>query len=263
MYCISIDRPHEWEEAHIYTLSDLHLGDCRCNEHEISARIAEIVADECGLVVLNGDIMNTATKTSVSDIYTETLSPMQQIEAAVEMLRPIKERVIGATCGNHEARIYRTDGVDTMRLVCRELGCEDYYNPDGILIFLQFGRAKSHKKVDEKNLYKQIYTIYATHGTGGGRKEGAKAIRLADMAAIVDADIYIHSHTHLPMIMKNSYFRTDMRNKAAKPVDRLFVNCGANLDYGGYGQVNEYKPTSHETPVIMLSGVKHYAKATM
>ena len=34
-------------------------------------------------------------------------------------------------------------------------------------------------------------------------KEGrAKAIRLADMACIVDADIYIHSHTHLPMIMK-------------------------------------------------------------
>ena len=33
----------------------------------------------------------------------------------------------------------------------------------------------------------------------------AKAIRLADMASIVDADIYIHSHTHLPMIMKQAY----------------------------------------------------------
>lgn len=263
MYSVSIDRPHEWTEAHVYTLSDLHLGDCRCNEHEIAERINAIMQDSSALVVLNGDIMNTATKTSVSDIYTEKLSPMQQIEAAVKMLKPIKDKIIGATCGNHEARIYRTDGVDTMRLVCRELGCEDKYHPDGVLMFVQFGVSKSHKKTAEKPTYKQIYTIYATHGTGGGRKEGAKAIRLADMASIVGADVYIHSHTHLPMIMKNVYFRADTQNKAARPVERLFVNTGANLDYGGYGQVNEYKPTSHETPVIILSGVKHYAQAKM
>ena len=33
------------------------------------------------------------------------------------------------------------------------------------------------------------------------RKEGAKMIRLADMTTVVNTDIYIHSHTHLPAIM--------------------------------------------------------------
>jgi len=263
MFCVSIDKPHEWEEAHVYTLSDLHLGDVHCNEHEIAEQIKRITEDCSALVVLNGDIMNTAIRTSISDVYTEKLSPMQQIEAAVKMLKPIKDKIIGATCGNHEARIYRTDGVDTMRLVCRELGCEDKYHPDGVLIFIQFGVAKSHKNRADKPLYKQIYTIYATHGTGGGRKEGAKAIRLADMASIVGADVYIHSHTHLPMVMKNMCYRADTQNKSARPVERLFVNTGASLDYGGYGQVNEYKPTSHQTPVIILSGKKHFAQATM
>lgn len=261
MHCVSIDRPHEWTEARIYTLSDLHLGDPRCNEHDIVAQRDRIAADSSALVVLNGDIMNTAIRTSISDVYTEKLSPMQQIDRAAELLKPVADKIIGATCGNHEARIYRTDGVDTMRLLCRELGCEDSYDPDGVLMFVSFGTAPSHKA--DRPLYKQLYTIYATHGTGGGRKEGAKAIRLADMASIISADVYIHSHTHLPMIMRNTAYQADTQNKFAKQIDRLFVNTGASLDYGGYAQTNEYKPTSHHSPVITLSGVKHFATASM
>ena len=96
---------------------------------------------------------------------------------------------------------------------------------------------------------------YATHGTGGGRKEGAKAIRLADMANIVDADIYIHSHTHLPMSLRQAYHRVDTRNQVVMKVDKLFVNDAASLKYGGYGQAGEFKPSSMYSPVIHLGGV--------
>ena len=99
---------------------------------------------------------------------------------------------------------------------------------------------------------KQLYTIYCTHGSGGGRKEGAKAIRLADMANIVDADIYIHSHTHLPMIMKQGFYRVDRLNGSAQRVDKLFVNTSAMLNYGGYGEAYEFKPSSMDCPVIYL-----------
>ena len=74
------------------------------------------------------------------------------------------------------------------------------------------------------------------------------------MASIVDADIYIHSHTHLPMIMKQAFYRTDMSNCIVKPVDKLFVNTAAKLKYGGYGQTFEYKPSSIATPTIYLNG---------
>ena len=109
----------------------------------------------------------------------------------------------------------------------------------------------------------QWYTIYATHGSGGGRKEGAKAIRLADMAAIVDADVYVHSHTHLPMVMKQTFYRSDVFNCAAPKVSKLFVNTGAALDYGGYGQAQEFKPASIATPVIHLFSGEKRATATM
>lgn len=109
----------------------------------------------------------------------------------------------------------------------------------------------------------QWYSIYATHGSGGGRKEGAKAIRLADMAAIVDADIYVHSHTHLPMIMKQAFYRTSPSNCSIAKVSKLFVNTGATLDYGGYGQAQEFKPSSHETPVIHLEASHKRMSATL
>jgi hypothetical protein len=94
------------------------------------------------------------------------------------------------------------------------------------------------------------------HGSGGGRKEGAKAIRLADMASIVDCDIYCHAHTHLPMIMKQGFYRTDVRNSTVAHVNKLFVNTAANLSYGGYGEAQEFKPSSKDTPVIYLNGRK-------
>ena len=124
------------------------------------------------------------------------------------------------------------------------------------MLFLRLGEGiKGRKECNGSGRYRQIcYTIYALHGSGGGRKEGAKAIRLADMASIIDADIYIHSHTHLPMIMKQGFHRTDTTNSSVALVNKLFVNTAANLDYGGYGEAAEFKPTSKDTPVIYLGG---------
>lgn len=263
MHSVRADFPTDWPYAHVYTLADLHIGDAHCNESEVHDRVKAIADDPYGLCVCNGDLMNTALRNSVSDVYGEVLSPMQQIAYLVELLRPIQEKIIAVTTGNHENRTYRTDGIDITRLVCRELGIEDKYAPEGVLVFLRFGtRCRHAGHLNDRNP-RQWYSIYATHGSGGGRKEGAKAIRLADMAAIVDADIYIHSHTHLPMIMKQGFFRTDTSNCTAKQVQKLFVNTGAALGYGGYGQSQEFKPADTSTPVIHLDAKHKRMSATM
>ena len=264
MKSIRVDYPTDWPHANVYTLADLHIGDPHCDMAEVMARIKKAQDDPYGLVVLNGDLMNTALRNSVSDVYGELLTPMQQITQLVTLLRPIAGKIIGVTAGNHEERVYRSDGLDTMRLVCRELGVEDKYAPEGILIFLRFGtRAQKDQHTKEGRNPRQWYTVYATHGSGGGRKEGAKAIRLADMNSQVDADIFIHSHVHLGMVMKESYFRVDSSNCVAKPVDKLFVCTGAALEYGGYGQAKGFKPASKATPVIHLEAKHKRMTATV
>lgn len=83
------------------------------------------------------------------------------------------------------------------------------------------------------------------------------------MAAIVDADVYIHSHTHLPMVMKQSFFRADSSNCQAKQVPKLFVNTGAAMGYGGYGQAQEFKPSAISTPTIHLDAKHKRMSATL
>lgn len=260
MYCIKASYPMDWARCDVHVLADWHIGDKHCNMQEITEQIQRVQDDPRALVVLNGDLMNSAVRNSVSDVYGEIIKPMEQIIQLVGLLKPISDRIIGATIGNHEERIYRDDGVDIMRLVCRELGIEDKYHPDGILIFLRFGTIRSHKPGQTT---RRLFTLYATHGTGGGKKEGAKAIRMADMAAVVDADVYIHSHSHLPMIFPETYFRVNAGNSSAQEVEKLFVNTGAKLQYGGYGQRKEFKPNSRRNPVIHLDAETGTATATV
>ena len=108
-----------------------------------------------------------------------------------------------------------------------------------------------------------LYSIYCVHGSGGGRKEGGKINRVVDLASIIDADIFLHSHTHMPAIVRNAYFRVDTRKCTANKVDRLFINTSSSLDWGGYGEAQSYKPNSLETPLILLDGHKRGMRAVL
>jgi hypothetical protein len=46
-------------------------------------------------------------------------------------------------------------------------------------------------------------------------------------------------------------------------VTKLFVNTAANLDYGGYGEAQAFKPASKDTPVIYLSGTRKAFEAKL
>ena len=258
MNVIKVTLPKTLKQIELHTIADLHIGDKFCNKDKINTVFKTIAENENAYCILNGDLMNTATKSSVSDCYAEEYSPMQQIEMCVNFLTPIKDKIIAMNQGNHEYRTYRTEGIDISKLVAMQLGIGDRYSPTSSLIFLRFGNNRT-KHPDDLALY----TIFCIHGSGGGRKEGAKAIRLADMACIVDADIYIHSHTHLPMIMKQSYFRTHLQSSSISKVDKLFVNTASALEYGGYGEKYEFKPNSTETPIIYLNGRKKEMKAKL
>lgn len=251
MKAIKIDLSQDLKALEIHTFADLHIGDKSCDIQLVKDRINAVRDNPNAYCILNGDIINNATKTSVSDCYAEELSPMEQIQLFTTLFEPIKDKILAITNGNHENRTYVKEGVDITALCTKQLGIYDRYSKEGILIFLRFGKQNTdHHELPVR------YVIYATHGSGGGRKEGAKAIRLADMASIVDADIYIHSHTHLPMVMKQAYYRTDVINSKFQLVDKLFVNTSSYLNYGGYGQSLEFKPNSKDTPVIYLDGKK-------
>ena len=247
----------------IHTFADLHIGDRHTDLNLIKERIKRVAEKDNAYCILNGDLLNNATKTSISDTYAEDIPPMEQIMLAVELFEPIKHKILCLNSGNHECRTYNKEGINLTEVVARQLGLYDKYSATASFLFLRFGESSGLKENITGKPRKLAYTIYSMHGSGGGRKEGAKANKLGEMAGIIDSDIYIHSHTHLPMIFKQAYFRVDNRNKKVSSVDKLFVNTGATLDYGGYGEAFAFKPASKETPIILLNGTRKYMTATL
>ena len=258
MKVIKIDLPREISQLEIHPFADEHIGDEHCDIKRLLDRIEYVKNTENAYCIMNGDILDNATKTSVGDVYMQEFNPMEQLRKATELFSPIKDKILCITHGNHENRTYKNEGINLSQLIANQLGLSDKYSPTSAVLFVRFGGGSSH--IHGRKI---CYTIYTLHGSGGGRKEGAKAIRLADMASIIDADIYIHSHTHLPMIMKQGFHRIDTSNSAVALVDKLFVNTAANLKYGGYGEAGEFKPSSMDTPIIYLNGTKKEFKARL
>lgn len=265
MKTIKIDLPRELENVELHIFADEHFGDEQCDVKRLLQRIEYVKNTPNAYCILNGDILDNATRTSIGDTYTQEFNPMEQLQRAVDIFEPIKDKILCITHGNHENRTYKKEGINLSYLIAKQLGLAERYTPTSAVLFLRFGVvADNHKESNGSGKIRKIcYTLYVLHGSGGGRKEGAKAIRLADMASIIDTDIYIHSHTHLPMIMKQAYHRIDPRNNTVALVTKLFVNTAANLNYGGYGEAQAFKPSSKDTPVIYLSGSKKQYEARL
>ena len=251
MKAIRCDLPYT-EQIEIHPMADLHIGDSMCDFKGIMERIEYIKNTPNAYCVLDGDLMDTAICSSIGDTYGANLQPMEQLKMCVKIFEPIKDKILCVLPGNHENRVYRSDGLDITELMCAQLGIPEKYSPTTALLFIRFGKrcATHHHRP-------QLYTVYVTHGSGGGRKEGGKVNRLADLASIVDSDIYIHAHTHLPVVFKESFYRVSGSNSSVALVDKLFINTAASLNYVGYGDRQGFKPASKRSPVIYLDGRKH------
>lgn len=256
MKVISRELP-DYEELEIYPLSDAHWEDSNCDRKKLLEWRDMVMAEDNRYVVLLGDLLNAATKFSKSDIYSSTDSPDGALDDVIEFLEPISDRIIAIVGGNHEARIYKESGMDPTYRMARELGLQDVYSPDAFLLFLSFGRSQG------RACRKQIYSIYARHGSGGGKKAGGKVNSLIDTEAVIDADVFIMGHTHQVFATKKVFYRADYRNKKVTPVTKLFVNSNAWLRYGGYGETLGFSPAAISWPVIKLHGEIRKMQATI
>lgn len=263
MKTIRIDLERTYNHIEIVPIADAHIGDPLCDMELLKREIEYVRNNDNAYAILNGDLMNNAIKTSVSDIYSERLSPMQQLELATNLLRPIAHKILCVTSGNHEDRTYKTDGIDLTRLLCRELGLEHRYSNASALLFVRFGELRQTETNGSGKNRKVCYTVYVTHGSGGGGKTGSKANRASELASIIDSDIYVTSHFHTPIAFKESYHRTDVRNSTVSVVDKLFVVTSSFLNYGGYGEKFGFRPSSKDNPHIFLDGTRKYFTASV
>lgn len=253
MKSLKVERPREWEKARLYVIADAHVGDKHHDAELMRRTLQTIKDDDHALVIINGDILNAALRSSVSDVYDERMTLGEAIDYVSKMLEPIKDKIIAGTIGNHEYRAYKEAGVDVMKVIFANLGIAERYLCEGGVVYIRLGQngKRTHGRRFPPKIY---YSVYVTHGGRGGGSAGSTANALARMPSVCDADIFIHSHTHTPLTFNCGYYRLDPYNCTTTFVDRLFVNTAAMLDYGGYGHMKEYSPSSKRTPCIVLNG---------
>lgn len=242
------------KQIELVVLADIHIGDPMFNKKEFLKARDYIKNTENCFCILNGDLINNATKNSVSDIYCEELKPMEQINTLLDYLEPIKNKILAATGGNHELRSYKESGIDITAIVMKQLGILDRYAEESYYIFLYFGDKYGGRTAP------MCYTIYGTHGGSGGCTSGAKMNKLIKMADICYADLFIMSHLHQAMATTLDFMIPDYGNKCVLQKTMKFLMSNSFLDYGGYGERAGYRPNSSDFKKATLSGTERIIK---
>lgn len=247
------------DEIELIPLADLHIGNPFCDT-ELIKEVCEYVAKTPNCyTILNGDICETVTRSSVGNIY-ETTSPQDQIVTACYYLRPIAEqkKIINILSGNHENRMLKDTGLSMTDMLLAHLlqyddTLNDRYCADGAYTFLIMNGRKSGGRN-----FRMCVTIYNTHGHGGGSKIGGKIQKLDD--TYIPADIIIKSHTHVPETHRGVYFNVNPNEYTVKEKPVVYCNTGAYLKFGGYGERAGYKPLSRAVPVIKIKNRRERSK---
>ena len=240
---------HFTNDIIVYPVSDVHLGACEHMQAEWYNFTQEILKQPNAYIILNGDLINNATRSSVSNIFEETMRPRDQKKLMVEMLTPIKDRILCAVSGNHERRsIKDADDDPTYDIMCK-LDLEDLYRPNMAFVKLGFGTRKSRPGKTQNTLN---YTVGVTHGSGGGIYTGATVNRNERFGNVIDGlDCLIVGHTHKGTVTKPSKLVIDCTRNTVYQRNYTVISSESWQKYGGYAMQKMLLPGESGNPQML------------
>jgi hypothetical protein len=244
----------ELKDVLMIILSDLHYGNPNCSVKHFQRTVDFIQAKKNCYCFLNGDMCESAIRTSKGDIFKQVGTPQDQRDWVIEHLKPIKEKILGVTTGNHESRIYNETGMDISKDIATALDAP--YRSEGMLYKLSFGDDNSWHKGKPF-----VFWSYITHGYGGARTKSAKAVKLERTASYIHADYYAMSHDHVVNVAPNLYLMPDNRGTVngdgflsgrVTAKREMLVKTNAYLKWGNYAESGGFSPSDLATPLIQL-----------
>ena len=247
--------PNDLKCLKIVPISDIHYGNPFFSYHHFKKTLDLLALPEY-YTILNGDLCESALKSSKGDIYHQSASPQEQRDWVIAQFMPYKNKILGITAGNHEARILNETGID----ICKDIAAALHvpYRPEGILIKIQFGGGNNRVPTQPYTYY-----CYATHGYGGARTKSAKAVKVERLSTWIHADFYIMSHDHVVNIAPDIYLMPDNRGSinsngflsgAITAKRKMLIKSNAYLKWGGYSEMGGFPPVDLDSVIIRLSG---------
>lgn len=214
----------------IYPISDVHYGALEHMNKEWLEFCKLVERTPNAYIILGGDLVNNNVRTcGFINPYDELVRPREQKKQMVEFLKPIKDRILCAVSGNHEARSIKDDDIDITYDIMAKLDIEELYRPNMCFMKVSLG----HRKHDNTPI--QSYTFGVTHGAGGGIYTGATVNRNERFGNVIEGlDCLIVGHTHKGTVTKPSKIVIDRKNDKVSMSHYTVISMVSWLNFGGY-----------------------------
>lgn len=212
---VAVSQYKEESDVELYNLGDAHLGDDACDIPLFLSLVDRIRKNDKARWVSTGDICNVALTTSKSTPY-KSMNLEDELNFAVESLKPIAEKCYGIVGSNHHDRLEKQAGISLDRVLCNYLKVP-YLGHLGC-ISVTCGRL-SHWGI-------------LHHTTGGGATAGAKANKQDKLMHLVPgANFYLAGHTHTYMSANDSSFALDRKRGSVAMIRQIKVTTGHFINY--------------------------------
>lgn len=240
----------------IFPISDVHFGALEHCQKEWFDFCKMIENTPNAYVILGGDLVNNNVRTcGFINPYDEVVRPREQKHRMVEYLTPIKDRILCAVSGNHEARSLKDDDIDITYDIMTKLDIEDVYRPNICFMKVSLG----HRRDDNTPI--QSYTFAVTHGAGGGIYTGATVNRNERFGNVIEnLDCLIVGHTHKGTVTKPSKIVIDRKNAKVKMSHYTVVSMVSWLNFGGYAVKKMLLPSHVAEPQRLNLAMEQHNK---
>jgi predicted phosphodiesterase len=229
----------------IVPISDVHLGAAEHMADAWEKFCKDVLNDPNTYVTLGGDLINNATRSSVSNIFKETMFPSAQKRKMAEMLKPLARegRILCAVSGNHERRSQKDVDDEPMFDIMCKLDLEDIYRENMAFLKICIG------KQNGDGARNPTYCLGVTHGAGGGIYTGGAVNRNERFGHIIDGlDGIIVGHTHKGAITKPMKINIDKHNNKITMRPFVVVSSVPWMAFGGYALQKMLLPAQSGDP---------------
>lgn len=236
---------------------DQHFGAPDRDSSYTKAILDWLESSERRYVALLGDLTNCGGRPLSKFSSWGEMKPKDAIECASRFLSKIgRERVICCIDGNHDQRMEHSANINPVAVAC--LKADIPFDGHEAFITIKLDH-RFHRKSERES--RIIYTMYATHGTGGGGKtQGAKYNMVQDKRAVFPmADIVAVGHVHKPGFDTGVSY--EFSRKYGSVVRHNWINVigagGVSRHPDGYAVERGLPPVSSMIPVVRLDGGRY------
>lgn len=223
---------HKEQGLIMVPVTDVHAGSKHANMPYFKKFVEYIENVPNAVTILNGDLAETATKTSVGlAMFEEDMNIPEQIDTLYKILKPLadKKKILGMGPGNHEERVANLIGINPMQILADKLGVP-YFGYQGFFRVVVNGIS---------------YKVVFHHGAGGGSTAGSKTNTSEKMNKVVgNGDLYFSGHTHGKQSHQDIIYMFDEESEELVAHIRTYVVGGSFVEYwGAYPEMKALAPS--------------------